>query len=302
MRRHVATSPRCLVAALVAMLGGATVPLPAQGEVSVGRAVAHDAAIRITSHTGTLRITAWARDSIAVRGRVDPGVGRFYLGGSAEALKLGVEPPADRAADGVADLDVQVPAGARLWIQSSAADIEVTLAGGTAEVVTAGGRVRLGGEAREVSAESIDGNIELALDAKRGRARSASGTIVVRGVIQDLDASTVSGPLLIGMEGKVTAVRLETVSAEIAFKGDLVSDGRLQAETHGGDIELRLPVSLAADWRVVSYGGGLLNELLPAGSLTAGAHRGEWQGRTGGATAVVQVRTFKGRVRLAIRA
>ncbi len=302
MRRHVARSPRRQVTLLLTLMGGAAHALTAQGEVGVGRAVAHDAAIRITSHTGTLRITAWTRDSIAVRGRVDEGVGRFYLGGSAQALKLGVEPRSDGAPDGVADLDVQVPAGARLWIQSSAADIEVTLAGGTAEVVTAGGRVRLGGEAREVSAESIDGNIQLALNAERGRARSASGTIVVRGVIQDLDASTVSGPLLIGMEGKVTSVHLETVSAEIAFKGDLVSDGRLLAETHGGDIELRLPVSLAADWRVVSYGGGLRNELLPAGTLTAGAHRGEWQGRSGSATAVVQVRTFKGRVRLAIRA
>ncbi|MBL8978413.1 MAG: hypothetical protein JNM53_08375 [Gemmatimonadetes bacterium] len=283
------------------LLTAAAAGLPAQGAVNTGRAAGSDAAIRIWSLTGSLRITAWTRDSVHVQGRVDPGAGRFGLGGTREALKLSVEPPVGREPDGVADLDIRVPARARLWIKSAAADIEVTLQGGTVEVTSVGGRVRLAGQAASAAVETLDGNVELALEGPLARVRTASGTIVVRGVLQELDAQTVSGPLLVGMEGSVHRVRLETVASEIAFKGDLDADGHLEAATHGGDIELRLPPRLAATWQLVSYVAAPVNELLPAALLRPGERKGEWVATTGDGRATVQVRTFKGRVVLKVR-
>jgi hypothetical protein len=288
--------------ALAAILLSVTPPwLPAQEVVDAGRPASRDAAIRIFSLSGSLRITAWARDSVAVHGRVDPRAGRFGLGGTRSALKLGVDWPASGEPEGSADLDVQVPSGARLWVKSAAADIEITAGGGTVQVLNGSGRVRVAGRAASVSVETLDGNVELALESDLGHVRTASGTIVVRGVIRDLDASTVSGPLLVGMEGAVGRARLETVSSEIAFKGDLVAEGRLVAETHGGDVELRLPVRLGASYHLVSYGGGLVNELVPASSVRAGPGKGEWTFRTGDGRAAVEVRTFKGRVTLKVR-
>jgi DUF4097 and DUF4098 domain-containing protein YvlB len=236
-----------------------------------------------------------------VRGRVDRGAGRFYIGGTREALKLGVEVPEGKESSGTADLEVKVPAGARLWIKSAAADIDITCDGGFVEVTSVGGRVQLNGTAREASVETLDGNTELAITADIARARTASGTIVVRGIIQNLDASTVSGPLLVGMEGKVASVRLETVSCEIAFKGDLLADGHLAAETHGGDVELRLPASLGAEWHLVSYGKGFNNEVVPASQVKRGAQKGEWSFTTGAGRASVDVRTFKGTITLTPR-
>ncbi len=275
-------------------------PLHAQEIIDAGRPAAPDAAIRIFSIAGSLRITSWPRDSVAVQGRIDAGAGRFGIGGTRSAIKLGVDwPTGDN--QGAADLDIRVPAGARLWVKSAAADIEIAAGGGTVEVINVSGRVRVSGRAASVSAETLDGNIELALESDLGRARTASGTIVVRGVIRDLDASTVSGPLLVGMEGAVSRARLETVSSEIAFKGDLQQDGKLIAETHGGDVELRLPVRLGAAYHLVSYGGGLVNDLVPASEVRAGPGKGEWTFRTGDGRATVEVRTFKGMVTLRVR-
>lgn len=273
-------------------------PLLAQETIATGRAASRDAAIRIYSLTGSLRITTWDRDSVAVRGRVDRTAGRFYLGGTREALKLGVESPEGKEPQWTADLEIQVPAGARLWVKSAAADIDITTAGGTVEVTSVSGRVQLNGRAREASVETLDGNCELALTAEMGRARTASGTIVVRGIIQHLDASTVSGPLLVGMEGKVAQIRMETVSSEIAFKGDLVPEGHLSAETHGGDVELRLPASLGAQYHLVSYGKGFINEVVPPSQVRKGAQKGEWNFRTGNGRAAIDVRTFKGTITL----
>ncbi|HSB55802.1 MAG TPA: hypothetical protein VLD58_15680, partial [Gemmatimonadales bacterium] len=121
----------------------------AQDAVSAGRAAARDAAIRIFVVTGSLRVTAWDRDSVSVKGRVDPAAGRFFLGGTQNALKLGVEVPAGKEPDGTSDLDVNVPAGARLWIKSTAADVEVTAAGGAIVVNGTSGRIRVAGTASE---------------------------------------------------------------------------------------------------------------------------------------------------------
>jgi DUF4097 and DUF4098 domain-containing protein YvlB len=275
--------------------------LRAQESIAVSRAAAPDAAIRIHSLTGSIRITTWAMESVSVRGRVDRSAGAFYIGGTREALKLGVESPEGTAPGGTADLEVTVPAGARLYVKSAAADIDVTTDGGTVEVISVGGRVQLNGSAKEASVETLDGNCELAIVAQTARARTASGTIVVRGIIQNLDASTVSGPLLVGMEGKVAGVRLETVSSEIAFKGDLLADGHLAAETHGGDVELRLPASLGAEWHLVSYGKGFHNEVVPASQVTRGSQKGEWTFTTGSGRAAVDVRTFKGTITLKAR-
>jgi hypothetical protein len=277
---------------------GATAPLRAQEPISAGRAVSATAAIRIYSLSGSLRITTWAAESVSVRGRVDRSAGKFYIGGTREALKLGVEAPEGKLAQGTADLEIRVPAGSRLWIKSAAADIDVTTDGGTVEVVSVSGRVQLNGKAQDVSVETLDGNCELALTSDVGRARTASGTIVVRGVIQDLEASSVSGPLLVGMEGRVASIRMETVSSEIAFKGDLLPDGRLAAETHGGDVELRLPASLGARWHLVSYGKGFINEVVPPSQVNKGVQKGEWNFQTGNAQAAVDVRTFKGTITL----
>lgn len=289
-----------LLALLLLLLGGTT-ELAGQDAVRTGRPASQDAAIRLWLPRGSVRITTWTRDSVDVKGRVDPGAGRLLLGGSPAALKVVVEPPEGRTADGIADLDVRIPGGARLWVTSAAAEVEVTAGGGSVEVTTVSGRVRVAGTAASVAVETLDGNVELACTSPLARVRTASGVLVVRGVLQELDARSVSGPLFIGMEGAVRQVHLETVSSEIAFKGDLVPDGRLQAETHGGDIELRLPPGLAATWHLVSYGGRPEDQLLPATALRAGATKGTWTARTGDGRATIDVRTFKGRVVLKIR-
>lgn len=275
-------------------------PLAAQQPVALGRAVAPDATIRISIPAGLIRVTGWANDSIAVRGRVDVGAGRALMEGSREAVQLSLEPPARPRGGGLADLEISVPRQARLWVTSTSASIEITAQGGSVTITTAGGRVRLLGSVHEATVETLDGNVELALTAEAAHVRTASGTIVARGLIQQLDASSISGPLLIGMEGPIAMARLESVSAEIAFKGALLPEGRLHAETHAGDVDLRLPPTLAATWQLVSY-VGLLDNQLVSPSLIKGGKRGEWRFITGNGQARVEVRTFKGTVRLSAR-
>ena len=294
--------PRLSRSAMVLALAIAPAALIAQSAVHEGRPADRDAVVRLSLPAGFLRITSWDRDSVDVRGRLDGGATSFMLGGPSPSLKGGlmVPPPSGRSAS--ADLEVRLPREARVRVQSGAAEVEVTAAGGSVEVIGTSGRVRVAGTAERVSVETLDGNIELAVVAREGIVRSADGTVVVRGALDALDASTVNGPLYVGMEGPIGRARLETVSSEIAFKGRLTREGRLNAETHGGDIELRLPPSIGASFHLVSYGPGVRNQMVPSDAVTAGPEKGEWTFTTGDGAAVVDVRTFKGRVVLLPRA
>jgi len=281
--------------ALLALASNSTA-LAAQHAVREGRPAERDAVIRLSIPAGFLRVTAWERDSIDVRGRLDGLATSFLLGGSMSSLKGGVRTAAAGGAAGSADLDIHLPRDARVRIQSGAAEVEVTAAGGTVEVSGTSGRIRIAGLAEWITVETLDGNIELAAVAREGTVRSADGTVVVRGVLDALDASTVNGSLYVGMEGPIARVRLETVSSEIAFKGRLTREGRLNAETHGGDIELRLPPSTGASFHLVSYGPGIRNEMVAPAAVRAGPAKGEWSFTTGDGAATIDVRTFKGRV------
>jgi hypothetical protein len=266
----------------------------AQGDITARRPARPDVALRIYCPSGTLRVTGWSKDSVAVSGYLDPSLGRFFIGGTGDGMKLGIETP-ETDAVGTAVLDVSVPRAARVWIKTANADVEVNAVSGTVDVFTVSGHTRVAGSPSVVTAESLDGNIELAVESPSARARTGSGTIVLRGVIREASASSVSGPLFIGMEGPISRARFETVSGEIAFKGELDPDGVLEAESHSGNIELRLPERLGATYSLVGYGGQLSTEFQ---GIPPAPRKGEWRFTVGSGQATVTVRTFKGRVEL----
>jgi hypothetical protein len=272
--------------------------LAAQGTVSIGRACGPEATVRIVVPHGAVRITTWTRDSIVVRGRLDASAGKLTLEGTTDALRLGLVRPEGARGLGLADLEIVVPRNVRLWFTASSASLDYAAEGGELTAVTTGGRVRVTGTVRVAVVETLDGNVELGVTARSARLRTATGTIVARGVVQELDASSVSGPLLIGMEGPIQQARLESTSAAISFKGDLHADGRLVAETHGGDVDLRLSPRLEATWLLVNWGGILDNQLVPATVVRPVGKKGEWRFITGRGTARVEVRTFKGTILL----
>ncbi|MCU0627512.1 MAG: hypothetical protein MUF21_13655, partial [Gemmatimonadaceae bacterium] len=120
-----ATRRRRALAALLAAITSVTTPVAAHAQdgarterpIVRGAAVAPDAVVRLYVPAGTVRVTTWERDSVAVRGTTAPAVTVFGAG-TRHAIKLGVEPatPGDtRLAR--ADWVVTVPRRARLWVK-----------------------------------------------------------------------------------------------------------------------------------------------------------------------------------------
>ncbi|MFZ5623888.1 MAG: DUF4097 family beta strand repeat-containing protein, partial [Gemmatimonadota bacterium] len=226
-----------------------------QAPLRADAAVVAEPTVRIQHPGGAVRVTGWDRDSIAA-----------VLIGSAP--DMAVRTVGDResrrliaSGDGVA-LEVRVPSGTRLWVKGEAGDIEVSGVSGPLELATAHGRIRVDGAPRQVSAETMDGNIEIAATSPLTRVRTANGTIVLRSVTGDVSATSVTGPINAG-GNPVTRGRFETVSGDISFKGRPARDGVLEFVSHSGAIELRLPPDVSAEFDVSGVRTGYVNELAP---------------------------------------
>jgi len=282
---------------LLAALLAAT-PLAAQEKIDRRIAIASDASIRIWNLAGITRIIGWDRDSLAVTGTVPSGA--FYMGGSGRGAKLGVERPDGGKADLPATLEIRVPRNVRLWVKSASASVEASGLTGELECSSVDGSIRVEGSLRLVVAESMEGNLSVYGPMGVVRLKGGGGTITLRGARGDVLATTVGGAIL-ATDAALTRAHLETVSGPVAYDGTVAPRGTLAVTTHSGDVTLRLPTEISAEFELSSFDGAILY-----GLSAKGKGKGEpspQMGKpmsftTGGGDARVTVRSFKGEIRV----
>jgi len=280
--------------AVLALLALPAAPVAAQQKLDRRLAIAPDAAIRISNPAGTTRVLGWDRDSIAVSGTAPAGT-TFYVGGAGRAAKLGLELDEGAKPGAGGHLDVRVPRGARVWVRSGDGAIDVQALTGEVELLSAGGTIRVTGTPRVVTAESLEGDIEVVGPSPLVRVKTGAGRILLRQSSGDLTASTVSGAI-VATELEPLSARFETVSGPVSFAGTINRRGSLNIQTHSGDVELLLPTGLGAEFDLESLGGSVGVEL-PAKTGTPRKGKSVFFANAGGGVQIV-VRSFKGQVRV----
>lgn len=283
--------------ALACLISAAAAPVHGQTRTIDRRiALAPDASIRIVSLAGKIRVTGSAMDSLIVQGEIR-GAGALYMGGAGASAKLGVEAT---TTTGLADADLRilVPRGARVWIKTDRATVDVDRLTATVDVYTVSGPVTIRHAPANTFAESIDAPIAVSGRMEWARVKSADGAITIRGEAADLIATAVSGAIDVVGTGFLHA-RAETVSGTIRFAGPLDRAGVYRFETHSGDIELALPGTVHADLDLTSVTGTIVNTLTGAAPAPGAGKRGQTlQVTAGQGGAQVVARTFKGGIRV----
>jgi DUF4097 and DUF4098 domain-containing protein YvlB len=246
--------------------------------------------VRIVNPSGRIRVIGWDVDSLAVSGR---GPGRLAAAGTASVRKLVV------TGRGGAELEVRVPRGARVWVKSASADIDVVGVDGTLDLNSVAGAIHVVGTPADVTAETMGGQVELAGGTGRARVKTVSGGILLRGASVDLGASTLSGTIVVraaGWQRGGTGVQrghFESVTGDVRFDGELGRGGIVELESQSGAIALRVPRTTVADFDVLTIGGSVTNH------LTADvAERGALRFSTGAGGGQVTARSFKGSISL----
>jgi hypothetical protein len=273
----------------------------AQAPAHYGRAIAPDAAVRIFNLAGTVRVTGWDRDSIDVSAIVPKGGGRLMFGGGSMGVKLGIDPPGAEINYPGSLLEVRVSRRARVWIKTESAEILVAGLTSSADVSSVSGRVVITGDIEQLSAESMDGGIDVQVNAGIVRLKSAGGAIALRGTATDATLSTVSGAATMVVTGAERA-RMETVSGHLTFDATFRPGGNYTLESHSGDISIRLPTDINGALQLTSLEGRVTNRLTKSRVERTNQGRGELLATSGGkATAELVARTFKGAITLEVQ-
>lgn len=285
--------------AAVAAAAGASPGAGAQATTTLpiirARSLAAGAPVKVFFPSGHIRIEAWDRDSIEVRGRI-PRAERFYMAGDRNGVKLGVDDHPDGSDVRPGDIVLRVPRGSQLSVKTASAAITGHDVSGWFYSVS--GVIRLSGTASSVEAESMAGDVKLDVSVPWERARTGGGRLVVTGAPADLDAATVRGSLDV-QSAAVMRGRFASVEGDIRYTGLPDADGVFEFSNHSGAVELLLPRGVSATLELSSITGTIENGFTPMRAAAgAGGHGGTLRVQLGGGGSRMTVRTFKGTIRL----
>jgi hypothetical protein len=284
--------------ALVLLTMTALIAPEALAQTKVNRGVHLDAtgAVRIFNLVGSVRVTGWNRDSIAVRGTLGKG-NELRMGGAPQGMKMFVEGGDDRNPI-PANIEVMVPARAKIWVKTATASIDVSGVTGSLDLYVVSGDIRVKGNPADVNAEAIDGSITIVGSPAWVRAKSASGNVSLDGSSADATVSTVSGK--IDIDGtRFEKAKFESVTGSIRFAGSFERGGLVTFDTHSGSIEIGIPAGSPGDFDIVSISGTITNKLTAKRPVPGRYGRGaELNMESGSGGVRVVIRSFKGPVTL----
>ena len=284
-----------LAATLVALV----FPLAAtaQQRVDTRQAVKSDSYLRIYMETeGAIRISGWAKDTVAFEGTADAGLPELEFGVSKEgaAAKGGVWDEA--RSGGSVDLDVKVPEGATLWVKTTGASVEIDDVAGGVDIYTVTGNVKFSGSPKQLYVESMGGEVSISGTSSSVRAKTGNGPITFRGAGEDVTLVTVGGKIT-ASGPRLRRGHFESVTGDILFDGALEPGSSVGFQTHSGRVELTLPRDAGADCVVTTIEGELQVDFeVPEAQERDGARGPEREFTIGDGGATVKIQTFDGPV------
>ncbi|MBA2291085.1 MAG: hypothetical protein H0W15_01370 [Gemmatimonadales bacterium] len=259
----------------VALMALACWPLAAaaQEPIRAGYRANSDVALRIWVPTGLVRVVAWDRDSVDVGG-TNGKRGRFFGGGAAGQMKLGIEPldPLNPALPG-ADITVRVPRRARVWVKMTTGHVDAEGIAGELEVSVVGGSVDVRNAEGVIAIESIDAPVHVSRASGALRIRGGRGTVTLTQAGGTASIATVSGDVLIGGTAALDAT-IETIGGAITAP----VRGTLDLQTHSGTITLAVDPGRALSMLLTARQGTVRNSFRIAKgppTVTARSFRGD---------------------------
>jgi DUF4097 and DUF4098 domain-containing protein YvlB len=210
----------------------------AQQKVDERRPAAADAAVSVSNVAGSVTVTGWDRAEVAVTGTLEDGVERLEVTGGPQRIRIEVKLKQHQHDHGDATLEVKVPKGGSVDVDTVSADISAGGLRGALHAQSVSGKVVVNGSNAPIEAQSVSGDIEVTGAEGRLKATTVSGNVVTRG-------------------GTLSDVDLESVSGNLHCEASLAAKGTLDAKTVSGDVTISLPASLGADVSLNTFSGSL---------------------------------------------
>jgi len=217
--------------------------------------------VEISNVAGSVKVTAWDQQVVKVTGRIENDKDRFEMTGNDQRVVIKVRRDSGKyeGKDG-AKLEISVPAGASLEVNTVSADVEVGGVKGAQRLESVSGNIVATVFDEQLDLRTISG--DATIDGSGGKARvfaeSTSGDVRAKGIASEVEAASVSGDLFLEL-GSVPHGRFKTVSGDVNAELELAREGRLDVESISGDVELMFKQPVDAEFDIETHSGDIDN-------------------------------------------
>lgn len=262
-----------------------------------------DAEVRIDDLAGTVKVKGWDKNQVSVSGTLGEDVERLEINGDDADIEIRVVLPHrsdSEDCESCADLEIYVPAGSRLEVNTVSADVEAQGITGQVHAGTVSGNVVFDTSAARIEAKSTSGDVTVTGSAKGAHvsANSISGMVRVTHVDGDLRAESVSGDVKVS-SSTLTEATLSSTSGNLDYSGPLQKGGQYEFNNVSGDLTLAVGSSPDARFDISSFSGDIDNTFGPRPTRVSKYSPGvELHFTNGNGSAQLSARTLSGDVHL----
>jgi DUF4097 and DUF4098 domain-containing protein YvlB len=231
-------------------------PAPATGEIYVDNSF------------GSVRVTGGDGGEIVVVGTLAAGAEGLEFDSDEEGAWVQVDVPdswfydSDDDTDYQSHLEVQVPRGSSVYVETVNASIAVSGVDGTVQIETVNGPMDVTGNPETVEVETMTGSVEVSAEAAEMHVESISGPVTLRGAASCLRVKTVSGTIDVSGH-HLEDVELETTAGDVRLAASFTEEGDAEVETFSGNVELILGAEAKARFNLITFSGQIDSEIGP---------------------------------------
>ena len=207
---------------------------------------------------GRVDVRAWDRPEVTITGSLGAGVETLSGEGDRGALHIEVKYPNRANNTEPTVLVVQVPLQADLEISTVSANIDVHgVAPRELSLESVSGDIVANGAPRRAAVESVSGDVVLTFNSGDVEASAVSGDLTLNGRLNgEVSVETVSGNMRVDSRGeRLRRLSASTVSGDAELRAALAPDGEISMESVSGDLTLIAPRDLSAKVSGESFSG-----------------------------------------------
>ncbi|MGV8921827.1 MAG: DUF4097 family beta strand repeat-containing protein [Thermomonas sp.] len=249
-----------LMASVLALACSIAIPVHATTPIDQTRSLDPRGRVEIDNLKGRVEVRGWDRAEVRVTGSLGDGVEKFVLEGDGNVLRIKAKYPSRSNRAEPTTLILQVPLRAELEIDTVSADIDVHgMASREMSLESVSGDITANGAPGRAKVESVSGDITLTFNSGNVDVSTISGDLVLSGRLNGkVSLETVAGDVRVDGKGeKLTSFRAGTVSGDIQARMALADDGIVKMESVSGDLLLIMPRELSAQVSGESFSGEL---------------------------------------------
>lgn len=249
--------------------------------------------VSVSIYSGHVNVVGTSGSQVRIRGTTERD--ELDIRDRAGSISVSLEP--DRGHGGRAELELTVPIGTNVILESFSGPLSVRGVKGEVKLEALSGDLQVNDAVGTVSAEAVSGDIDVGKVDGNVRAESVSGAVSVADVDGEITTESVSGRINI-MRAKSKSASAETVSGSIGYSGTIDPMGNYSFKTHSGRLTLGIPANASASVSLETFSGSVDSDfpVTLEKSTTQSGHESNFRFRIGDGRARVVLETFSGNI------